>query len=66
VIWNNLNPNFAKTLIIDYFFEVQQYLKFEINHFVSAKATVPIGSCETTLSAIAGSKEQVLVVDICK
>jgi hypothetical protein len=35
LIWDNLNPNFAKTFIIDYFFEVQQHIKFEVHHHIS-------------------------------
>lgn len=27
-IMDNLNPNFATSIIIDYYFEVQQHLKF--------------------------------------
>ena len=30
VLKNNLNPDFAKTFIIDYIFEVKQNLKFEV------------------------------------
>lgn len=30
VIWNNLNPDFAKKFVIDYYFEERQELKFEI------------------------------------
>lgn len=31
IIQDNLNPNFTKSFIIDYYFECQQPLKFVVN-----------------------------------
>jgi len=30
VIWDNLNPDFVKKFVMDYFFEEMQKLKFEV------------------------------------
>ncbi|ELT95706.1 hypothetical protein CAPTEDRAFT_3259 [Capitella teleta] len=46
VIWNNLNPNFVKKFLIEYYFEESQKLKFE--DF--------LGSCECTLGEIVSSQ----------
>lgn len=32
-IMDNLNPNFSKTFIIEYFFECKQPLRFEVNDY---------------------------------
>lgn len=73
---DNLNPNFAKSILIDYFFEIQQPLKFVCydydgpnssdvkNFFKPIFILKLIGSVETTLAAIAGAKDQVLVLQL--
>lgn len=30
VIWNTLNPDFAKNFVIDFHFEIQTYLTFKV------------------------------------
>jgi hypothetical protein len=35
-----------------------------VNHHISERESQVIGSCETTISAIAGSKDQVLMQDL--
>ena len=30
IIWNNLNPNFVKKFVLEYYFEEQQKLRFEV------------------------------------
>ncbi|CAD8199413.1 unnamed protein product [Paramecium pentaurelia] len=66
IVYDNLNPNFTKTFIIDYFFECQQPLKFIVNDDDGNGKFDFIGSVETTLGSIAGSRDQVLIVDIKK
>ncbi|CAD8105544.1 unnamed protein product [Paramecium sonneborni] len=66
IIQDNLNPNFTKTFIIDYFFECQQPLKFIVNDDDGKGQFDFIGSVETTLGRIAGSRDQVLIIDLTK
>ena len=54
MIDNNLNPDFTTTFNLDFFFEKQQYLKFEV-YDVDQKGLEHIGDCETTISKIMGS-----------
>jgi len=58
VIQNNLNPEFSKSIQIDYNFEEYQKLKFEIYDFDSTSNTLNnhdfLGSIETTLGSIVG------------
>ena len=65
VIWDNLNPDFIKNFTIDYYFEEQQYLRFDIfdanireNKEVKGE---PLGICECTLGEIVGAKGQQLI-----
>ena len=62
---DNLNPDFEKSFIMGYYFERHQPLKFEImdgdnggNNFQ------PIGTMETTLGGIMGSKNQTFITDL--
>ena len=58
-IFNEISPNFVKTIIVDFIFEVQQNIKLELK---SEKEL--IGSSEFTLSKLVGSKNQTLILDI--
>ena len=51
MILNNLNPDFAKVFIIDYFFEKEQIIRFEV-YDVDNTGLEHIGNCETTISRI--------------
>ncbi|CAD8067375.1 unnamed protein product [Paramecium primaurelia] len=64
LIWNNLNPNFATSILIEYHFEAQQHLKLEVHHFISKTQSKIIGIAETTVAEIAGSKDQILMADL--
>ncbi|CAD8087146.1 unnamed protein product [Paramecium sonneborni] len=64
LIWNNLNPNFATSIIIDYHFEVQQHLKLEVHHYVNQNQSKIIGIAETSVAEIAGAKDQLLMTDL--
>ncbi|CAD8107449.1 unnamed protein product [Paramecium sonneborni] len=59
VIYNSLNPNFVKTFQMNYLFQVQQNLKFEVHHYISQTQTKIIGKIETTVGEIIGSKNQI-------
>lgn len=52
MILNNLNPDFTKTFVIDYFFEKEQFIKFEVYDVDGPTSSDFIGSCETTVSRI--------------
>lgn len=60
VYWNDLNPNYAETITIDFFFEsnpytypVKQKLIFEVYHYESIPRLV--GKMETSVGEIFGS-----------
>ncbi|KAM3138201.1 hypothetical protein pb186bvf_009664 [Paramecium bursaria] len=61
---NNLNPNFAKSMTIEYHFEVQQHLRFEVYHYVDERQSKLIGRTDTTLSAVVGSKDQLIALPL--
>ena len=56
-----LNPNFVKTFVVDYIFEVQQHVKFQLVHVGHSHQA---GTIETTIGAIVGAKNQTLVCDL--
>lgn len=65
VIWDNLNPDFVKNFIIDYYFEEQKYLSFKVfdanlegNKEVKGD---PLGEVECTLGEIVGAKGQQVI-----
>jgi hypothetical protein len=51
-----MNPDFTKSFEIEYFFEIQQHIKFEIYKFISPQKSDFMGECFTTLSRIVGAK----------
>lgn len=51
MVLNNLNPDFTKNFIIDYYFEKEQQIKFEV-YDVDNSGLEHIGTCETTISRI--------------
>jgi Copine/C2 domain len=65
VIWDNLNPDFMRNFVIDYQFEQQKYLKFQVfDANMEGKIEVkglPLGETECTLGEIVGSKGQQLI-----
>ena len=56
-----MNPNFVKTFVVDYIFEVQQHVKFLLAHVGHNHNG---GSVETTIGAIVGAKNQTLVLEV--
>lgn len=68
VIWNSLNPRFAKCIEMDYHFEVEKYLCFEIydmniENNVEMKGEL-LGKCEYTLGSIVGFRGNWLKKDL--
>lgn len=63
-IQDNLNPNFVKSFIYDYIFEIQQHVKFEVWDYDSPTSSDFIGEAQTTIGKIVGSKNQTLILDL--
>eukprot|EP00743_Colponemidia_sp_Colp-15_P003369 GILK01003642.1.p1 GENE.GILK01003642.1~~GILK01003642.1.p1 ORF type:complete len:599 (-),score=69.60 GILK01003642.1:100-1779(-) len=65
IIWNNLNPDFTKTFIVEYFFEEIQQLMFKVydvdNDTPSLADDDFIGQATCTIGEIAGSRGQVVM-----
>ncbi|KAI0220493.1 Copine-8 [Lamellibrachia satsuma] len=59
IIWNNLNPDFVKKFVLEYYFEEQQKLKFCLYDVDSKSADLSkhdfLGSAEFTLAEIVSS-----------
>lgn len=67
MISDNLNPDFAKSFIMDFYFEVKQKLRFEIIDIDGPNQSELVGEVFTTLGEIVGSKNQTAMYDIlCK
>ena len=64
MISDNLNPNFSKTFVVDYIFEKQQHIKFEVIDIDGPNEFDFIGDCYTTVGKIMGSKNQMTVLDL--
>ncbi|KAL9649914.1 hypothetical protein ABK040_011387 [Willaertia magna] len=61
VVWDNLNPKFVKSFILDYRFETNQFLKFVVVDIDNEKSKNVndqdlIGEMQCTLAEIVGSK----------
>mmetsp|Transcript_60584 Transcript_60584/g.69133 ORF Transcript_60584/g.69133 Transcript_60584/m.69133 type:complete len:296 (+) Transcript_60584:1486-2373(+) len=67
-IKDNLNPVFATSLVIDYFFEVMTYLKFRVLDIDSKSGDLSgadqQGELETSIHEIAGARGQKLEKDL--
>ena len=63
MILNNLNPDFTKTFTIDYYFEKEQWIKFEV-YDVDETELEHIGDCETTLAKIMTSNRTTFISDL--
>ena len=63
MVLNNLNPDFVKTFTLDYYFEKEQWIKFEV-YDVDTTELEHIGDCETTVAKIMASKGQSFLSDL--
>ncbi len=60
---NNLNPDFKKSFELDYIFQCRQDIRFDIFDDDNGSDEF-IGSCETNIGALMGSKNQTSVLDL--
>lgn len=63
MILNNLNPDFTKTFTIDYYFEKEQWMKFEV-YDVDNTSLEHIGNVEATIAKIMTSMKQTFIADL--
>ena len=52
IISNSLNPDFTKSFIVNYHFEREQFLRFEVFDIDNFKKNELVGNFETTLAKI--------------
>jgi len=64
VIQNNLNPTFQRTFLMDFIFETQQHIKFDIVDNDGNGSDDVIASVETTVGAVMGARKQTLMADL--
>jgi hypothetical protein len=64
VIDDNLNPEFAKTIQVDYHFEVKQRLRFEVGDIDKPNKFNFIGEVFATLGELIGAKNQTVILPI--
>jgi len=61
VVWDSLNPHFMKTFLVEYQFERQQNLRFEIvDRDKNPNLIKEIGYVECTLGTLFGSANKTL------
>jgi hypothetical protein len=64
-ITNNLNPDFAKQIETSYYFEKEQFLKFEVWDIdLNSHERDFIGRLETTMGKLMGSAKQTMLADL--
>jgi len=61
---DDLNPNFEKTFLVDFIFEIQQPVMFEVVDIDSSTTFDMLGTVETTIGAIMGAKKQTSIFDL--
>jgi len=61
---DDLNPNFKTTFQLDFIFEVNQPLLFEVIDVDGPSSFEVIGVAESTLGAIMGAKKQIMILDL--
>jgi len=60
---NNLNPDFATPVVLDYFFEKSQEIRFEV-YDKDVNGRDEIGKCTTRLSRLLSAKNQTFTEDL--
>ena len=63
-IKDNLNPDFKKTIMVDFIFETKQSLRFEVWDVDESTKDDFIGSVETTVGEIMGARKQTLTLTL--
>ena len=61
---NNLNPDFTKHFTLDYFFEKEQFLKFQVYDYDSPTSSDYIGDTEFTISKLMTAPKQTVITDL--
>lgn len=61
MILNNLNPDFTKSFIVDYFFEKEQTMTFKVYDVDDGGSDDFIGQIEVSVGKIMGSQKQTFV-----
>ena len=64
MIKDNLNPNFAKSVLVEYIFELKQNIRFEVFDYDSPTSAEYIGGVDTQVGAIVGAKNNTLIIDL--
>lgn len=66
IVWNNLNPDFAKSIEMDFLFERRQTIKVECRDADNNSGTQydNLGSTEFELGALIGSRNQTMVLNL--
>ena len=57
VVSNNLNPDFVTFLTVDYCFEKEQFLKFDVFDVDPVKSDDHIGTCEFTIGQLMAAQK---------
>ena len=64
IVPNNLNPHFQSSFLVDFIFEANQFLKFEVvQHHFNGSSEI-LGSYEATVGMIMGAWDQTIMSDI--
>ena len=61
---NQLNPDFQRTITLDYYFEKAQKLKFVMEDGDTKTVSEEIGVVETTLAGIMGKRAQTFEAEL--
>jgi len=64
IIKDNQNPLFKTTFVLDFIFETEQPLKFEVLDIDPSNKSDTLGVLETTLGAIMGARKQTLTQEL--
>lgn len=60
---DNLNPNFTKSFLVDFVFEVKQPIRFEVRDD-DGQSSEEIGFVETTIGSLVGAKNQTSILEL--
>ena len=69
LISDNLNPDFTRSLVVDFIFEMHQFFKIECRDVDNDSGTSydPLGTCEFELGELMGSRNNMVLMDLmCK
>ena len=61
---DNLNPNFAKSIMVEFIFEVKQNIRFEVWDYDSPTSAEFLGAADSQVGAIVGAKNNSLILDL--